>query len=96
MRVAVRDAGATVHSWPSLANRIWSLDAHANAPLGSIYSFQMVGGATGMALGGWLGGSLFAMAGAYSWSWLRGRRSRYVTVALTVALTSAALAAPTA
>jgi cytochrome bd ubiquinol oxidase subunit I len=36
----------------------------------------------------------FLIAGAYSWSWLRGRRSRYVTVALTVALTSAALAAP--
>ena len=36
----------------------------------------------------------FLLAGAYAWSWLRGRRSRYVTVALTVALTAAALAAP--
>jgi cytochrome d ubiquinol oxidase subunit I len=36
----------------------------------------------------------FLIAGAYAWSWLRGRRSRYVTVALTVALTAAALAAP--
>jgi cytochrome bd ubiquinol oxidase subunit I len=36
----------------------------------------------------------FLVAGAYAWSWLRGRRSRYVTVALTVALTAAALAAP--
>jgi cytochrome bd ubiquinol oxidase subunit I len=36
----------------------------------------------------------FLVAGAYAWSWLRGRRSRYVTVALTVALTVAALAAP--
>jgi cytochrome d ubiquinol oxidase subunit I len=36
----------------------------------------------------------FVIAGAYALSWLRGRRSRYVWVALTVALTSAALAAP--
>ena len=36
----------------------------------------------------------FLIAGAYAWSWLRGRRSRYVTVGLTVALTAAALAAP--
>jgi cytochrome d ubiquinol oxidase subunit I len=36
----------------------------------------------------------FLIAGAYAWSWLRGRRSRYVSVALTAALTAAALAAP--
>jgi cytochrome bd ubiquinol oxidase subunit I len=36
----------------------------------------------------------FLIAGAYAWSWLRGGRGRYVTVALTVALTAAALAAP--
>jgi cytochrome d ubiquinol oxidase subunit I len=36
----------------------------------------------------------FLLAGAYAWSWLCGGRSRYVTVALTVALTAAALAAP--
>ena len=40
----------------------------AKAPLGSIYSFEMVGAGTGMALGGWLGGGLFDMSGAYSWS----------------------------
>jgi MFS family permease len=40
----------------------------AKAPLGSIYSFQMVGGGTGMALGGWLGGSLFDASGSYMWS----------------------------
>lgn len=38
------------------------------APLGSIYSFQMVGGGTGMALGGWLGGSLFDVTGDYTWA----------------------------
>jgi MFS family permease len=38
------------------------------APLGSIYSFQMVGAGTGMALGGWLGGGLFDMTGDYTWA----------------------------
>lgn len=36
----------------------------------------------------------FLLAGAYAWSWLHGRRSRYVRVALVVSLTGAALAAP--
>lgn len=40
----------------------------AAAPLGTIYSFQMVGAGTGMALGGWLGGFLFDLSGAYTWS----------------------------
>jgi len=39
-----------------------------SAPLGTIYSFQMVGAGTGMALGGWLGGFLFDLSGAYTWS----------------------------
>ena len=38
----------------------------ANAPLGSIYSFQMVGASIGMALGGWLGGALFDATGSYT------------------------------
>jgi MFS family permease len=38
------------------------------APLGSIYSFEMVGAGIGMALGGWLGGSLFDVSGDYTWS----------------------------
>jgi len=42
----------------------------AKAPLGSIYSFEMVGAGTGMALGGWLGGGLFDMTGNYTWSLL--------------------------
>jgi len=42
----------------------------ANAPLGSIFSFQMVGGGLGMALGGWLGGSLFDATGDYTWALL--------------------------
>jgi predicted MFS family arabinose efflux permease len=40
----------------------------AGAPLGTIYSLQMVGAGTGMALGGWLGGFLFDLSGAYTWS----------------------------
>jgi predicted MFS family arabinose efflux permease len=40
----------------------------AAAPLGTIYSFQMVGAGTGMALGGWIGGFLFDVTGAYTWS----------------------------
>lgn len=38
----------------------------ANAPLGSIYSFEMVGASAGMALGGWLGGVLFDFTGTYT------------------------------
>ena len=38
------------------------------APLGSIYSFEMLGASTGMALGGWLGGVLFDVSGAYTWA----------------------------
>jgi MFS family permease len=40
------------------------------APLSSIYSFEMVGAGTGMAIGGWLGGGLFDMSGDYTWSLL--------------------------
>ena len=40
----------------------------ASAPLGTIYSLQMVGAGIGMALGGWLGGALFDLSGAYTWS----------------------------
>jgi MFS family permease len=36
------------------------------APLSSIFSVQMVGGSTGMALGGWLGGVLFDHSGDYT------------------------------
>ena len=38
----------------------------ANAPLSSIFSFQMIGGSTGMALGGWIGGALFDHSGNYT------------------------------
>ncbi len=36
------------------------------APLSSIFSFEMVGASTGMALGGWIGGVLFDHSGNYT------------------------------
>jgi cytochrome bd ubiquinol oxidase subunit I len=36
----------------------------------------------------------FLIGGAYAWSWLRGRRTPYVRLALAISLTAAALAAP--
>ncbi len=35
------------------------------APLSSIFSFEMIGASTGMALGGWIGGVLFDHSGNY-------------------------------
>jgi len=40
----------------------------ATAPLGSIYSLEMLGASTGMALGGWLGGMLFDVFASYHWA----------------------------
>ena len=36
------------------------------APLSSIYAFQTLGAATGMAMGGWMGGLLFDAYGSYT------------------------------
>ena len=36
------------------------------APLSSIFSFEMIGASTGMALGGWIGGVLFDHSGNYT------------------------------
>ncbi|MGZ9004612.1 MAG: MFS transporter [Burkholderiales bacterium] len=36
------------------------------APLGSIYSVEMLGASTGMAFGGWIGGALYDASGAYT------------------------------
>jgi cyanate permease len=39
-----------------------------NAPLSTIYGYQMAGATLGMALGGWLGGALFDLTGSYTWT----------------------------
>ncbi|HEX2829784.1 MAG TPA: MFS transporter [Burkholderiales bacterium] len=56
----------------------------ANAPLGSIYSFQMVGASIGMALGGWLGGLLFDMTGTYTASIIVAAAIGYLAVPLSM------------
>jgi MFS family permease len=56
----------------------------SNAPLGSIYSFQMVGASTGMALGGWLGGLLFDATGTYTSAILVAAAIGYVGVPLSL------------
>jgi MFS family permease len=66
----------------------------ANAPLGSIYSFQMVGASTGMALGGWLGGALFDASGAYTSAILVAATIGYVGVPLSLWLPRHQKAAP--
>lgn len=39
-----------------------------NAPLSTIYSYQMASAMLGMAVGGWVGGVLFDWTGVYTWS----------------------------
>ena len=39
---------------------------YGEAPLGVIYGWQSLGGGAGMALGGWLGGVIFDLTGAYT------------------------------
>lgn len=56
------------------------------APLGSIYSFEMLGASTGMALGGWLGGVLFDVSGAYTWAILASAAIGYLGLPLALYL----------
>ena len=56
------------------------------APLSSIYSFEMVGASTGMALGGWLGGALFDVSGAYTWAILASAAVGYLGLPLALYL----------
>lgn len=60
----------------------------ARAPLSSIYSFEMLGASTGMALGGWLGGALFDVSGAYTWAILASAVIGYLGLPLTLYLPS--------
>ena len=56
------------------------------APLSSIYSFEMLGASIGMALGGWLGGSLFDLSGAYTWSIIASALVGYLGLPLALSL----------
>lgn len=58
----------------------------AEAPLNSIYSVEMVGASTGMALGGWLGGMLFDVSGTYNWSILASIVTTYLGLPLALLL----------
>ncbi len=54
--------GGEMVGFPIINRQMFGL----SAPLGSIFSVEMVGGSTGMALGGWLGGMLFDLSGDYT------------------------------
>jgi len=56
------------------------------APLSSIYSFEMLGASTGMALGGWLGGALFDVSGDYTWEILASAVTGYLGLPLALYL----------
>ena len=60
----------------------------ANAPLGTIYSLQMATAGIGMAIGGWLGGALFDMAGDYTWSLLTSLVAGLIGLPLALSLPS--------
>ncbi len=59
-----------------------------NAPLDTIYSYQMVGATLGMAAGGWIGGALFDLTGVYTWSILSSILAGFLGVALALVLPS--------
>lgn len=56
------------------------------APLASIYSFEMVGTGIGMALGGWLGGALFDLSGTYQRSVVAAAVAGYAGVPFALSL----------
>ena len=74
--------GGEMVGFPIINRQLFGL----KAPLGSIYSFEMLGGSTGMALGGWLGGMLFDLSGAYTWSILASVAVGYLGLPLSLAL----------
>ncbi|MDP2719889.1 MAG: MFS transporter [Dehalococcoidia bacterium] len=56
------------------------------APLASIFSLEMLGASTGMALGGWLGGTLFDLSGTYTWAILTSIGAGYLGLPLALSL----------
>ena len=74
--------GGEMVGFPIINRQLFGL----KAPLSSIYSFEMLGASTGMALGGWLGGALFDLSGAYTWSILASIIIGYLGLPLALAL----------
>ncbi|MBM3359656.1 MAG: MFS transporter [Betaproteobacteria bacterium] len=74
--------GGEMVGFPIINRQLFGL----TAPLGTIYSMQMVGSGTGMALGGWLGGFLFDVSGAYTWSIVAAILTTCVGIPLALAL----------
>ncbi|MEE9201755.1 MAG: MFS transporter, partial [Dehalococcoidia bacterium] len=56
--------GAEMPAFPIINKQYYG----TSAPLNTVYSWQLAGALTGMALGGWLGGALYDWTGAYTWS----------------------------
>ena len=50
------------------------------APLNSIHAWEWSAGLVGMALGGWLGGVLFDLSGAYTWSLVLAATASFATL----------------
>lgn len=56
--------GAEMPSFPIINKQYYG----TGAPLNTVYSWQLAGALSGMALGGWMGGALYDWTGAYTWS----------------------------
>ena len=59
-----------------------------DAPLNTIYSYQLAGAMLGMAVGGWLGGVLFDWTGTYTWSILAALTAGFLGVMAALRLPS--------
>ena len=64
------------------------------APLNSIHAWEWSGGLVGMALGGWLGGVLFDLSGAYTWSILLAATASFATLPFILSLPGRAARQP--
>ena len=56
--------GGEMVGFPIFNRQYYGLDA----PLNTIFAYQMIGASLGMATGGWLGGAMFDWTGSHTWS----------------------------
>jgi MFS family permease len=68
--------GGEMSGFPIINGRYYG----QTAPLNSIHAWEWSGGLMGMALGGWLGGVLFDLSGAYTWSILLAAAASFATL----------------